>query len=74
MTLSNLTARELQILQLVIAGYTNKEIAVAIYVSQKTVEYHLDNIYKKLGVRTRLLAGIWALEQGLETRPRQMID
>jgi DNA-binding NarL/FixJ family response regulator len=74
MTMSNLTARELQILQLVTAGYTNKEIGAEIYISEKTVEYHLDNIYKKLGVRTRLLAGIWALEQGLEGRPRQMID
>jgi DNA-binding NarL/FixJ family response regulator len=74
MTLSNLTAREMQILELVIAGYTNKEIAVAIYVSQKTVEYHLDNIYKKLGVRTRLLAGLWALEQDLNTGPRVTLD
>ena len=74
MALSNLTARELQILQFVITGYTNKEIAAEIFVSEKTVEYHLDNIYKKLGVRTRLLAGIWALEQGLEVRPRQIMD
>ena len=74
MTLSNLTDRELQILQLVIAGYTNKEIAAEIYISEKTVEYHLDNIYKKLGVRTRLLAGIWALEQGLDGRPRQIVE
>ena len=69
-TLSDLTSRELEILQLVLAGYTNKAIASAIYISEKTVEFHLDHIYRKIGVRTRMLAGIWALQQGivLETR------
>jgi DNA-binding NarL/FixJ family response regulator len=69
-TLSSLTPREIEILQLVIAGYTNKAIAAEIYISEKTVEFHLDNIYTKLGVRTRLMAGIWALQQGIGTEPR----
>lgn len=72
--LSDLTTRELEIVELVLAGYTNKAIAVALLISEKTVEYHLDHIYEKLGVRTRLLAGIWALEQGLEARSLQMLD
>jgi DNA-binding NarL/FixJ family response regulator len=63
--LSNLTPREMEILQLVLAGYTNKAIAAEIFISEKTVEFHLDNIYRKIGVRTRLLAGIWALQQGI---------
>jgi DNA-binding NarL/FixJ family response regulator len=65
-----LTARELQILQLVIEGKTNKAIASEIYISQKTVEFHLDHLYTKIGVRTRLMAGIWALRHGIfaETR------
>lgn len=69
-TLSDLTSRELEILQLVIVGYTNKAIAAKIFISEKTVEFHLDNIYTKIGVRTRLMAGIWALQQGIliETR------
>jgi DNA-binding NarL/FixJ family response regulator len=69
-SLSDLTAREIEILRLVLAGYTNKAIAAEIYVSEKTVEFHLDHIYDKIGVRTRLMAGIWALQQGilLETR------
>jgi len=60
----------LEILQLVHGGYTNKAIAAEIFISEKTVEYHLENIYTKIGVRTRLLAGIWALQQGIlmETR------
>jgi DNA-binding NarL/FixJ family response regulator len=71
-TLSDLTARELEILQLVLAGYTNKAIAVEIYISEKTVEFHLDHIYTKIGVRTRLMAGIWATQQGLDTETREI--
>lgn len=64
--LADLTQRELQILQLVIAGKTNKAIAYEIQISEKTVEFHLDNIYSKIGARTRLLAGIWAMQHGIE--------
>ena len=64
-TLPILTPRELEILQLVVAGYTNKAIAAEIFISEKTVEFHLDNIYSKIGVRTRLMAGMWALQQGI---------
>ena len=55
---------------LVLAGYTNKAIAAQICISEKTVEFHLDHIYSKLGVRTRLMAGVWALQQGMGTEPR----
>ena len=65
-TLSNLTAREMEILQLVLLGRTNKAIATQICITEKTVEFHLDHIYNKVGVRTRLLAGIWAIQQGIE--------
>ena len=65
-SLTDLTPRELEILQLVIAGKTNKGIAGEIRVSAKTVEFHLDNIYTKIGVRTRLMAGIWAIQQSLQ--------
>ena len=65
-TLSDLTPRELEILELVLNGYTNRAIAVEISISEKTVEFHLDNIYTKTGARTRLLAGLWALQQGIE--------
>jgi DNA-binding NarL/FixJ family response regulator len=68
-TLSDLTPREIEILQLVLAGYTNRAIAAEIFISEKTVEFHLDNIYTKIGVRTRLMAGVWALQHGMaETR------
>lgn len=71
-TLSSLTPRELEILELVVAGYTNKAIAAEIFISEKTVEFHLDNIYTKVGVRTRLMAGVWALQHGLLTESREI--
>ena len=64
-TLSDLTTRELEILQLVLAGYTNKAIAAEMFISEKTVEFHLDNIYTKTGARTRLLASLWAMQNGI---------
>ena len=70
--LSDLTARELEILQLVIEGKTNKAIANEIYVSEKTVEFHLDNIYTKTGARSRLMASVWALQQGILAGTREV--
>jgi DNA-binding CsgD family transcriptional regulator len=64
-TLSGLTPREVQVLQLVLAGRTNREIAAEIFVSEKTVEFHLGNIYTKVGVRKRSLAIIWAIQHGV---------
>jgi DNA-binding NarL/FixJ family response regulator len=71
-TLSDLTSRELEILELVLAGYTNKAISAAMLISEKTVEYHLDRIYTKTGVRTRLLVSIWALQQGIGVATREI--
>ena len=71
-TLSDLTPREMEVLQLVLAGRTNKAIAAAIVISEKTVEFHLDHIYTKIGVRTRVRAGIWALQQGILVETREM--
>lgn len=69
-SLNDLTPRELEILQLVIAGKTNKEIANEVFISQKTVEFHLEHIYSRIGIRTRLMIGIWAIRQGLEAETR----
>jgi DNA-binding NarL/FixJ family response regulator len=68
-TISDLTPRELEILLLVLEGKTNKAIASEIYISAKTVDFHLGNIYKKIGTSTRLMAGIWALQHGLQSKP-----
>jgi DNA-binding CsgD family transcriptional regulator len=51
--LDELTAQELQIARLLADGNTTRDAAAAIFVSPKTVEYHLRHIYDKLGIRSR---------------------
>ncbi|HEX6259241.1 MAG TPA: alpha/beta fold hydrolase [Woeseiaceae bacterium] len=55
-SLHELTARELEILSLVVKGMSNAEIAEATAVTAKTVRNHLSNVFSKLGVRTRAQA------------------
>jgi DNA-binding CsgD family transcriptional regulator len=59
-----LTARELEVLQLVAYGLSNKEIAQRLSLSARTVNFHLDNVYSKLGVSSRTEAAVVALRQG----------
>lgn len=70
--LLDLTSRETEILKLVLAGLTNKAIAAQLCTTEKTVEFHLDHIYTKTGMRSRLMTGIWAIQQGLEVTPREI--
>jgi DNA-binding NarL/FixJ family response regulator len=60
-----LTARELEVLQLLARGLRNKEIAARLYVSERTVNFHLANIYQKLNVSGRTEALSKAIAQGL---------
>ena len=60
-----LSTRELEILQLIAKGYTNKEISEQVYLSVKTVEAHRSKIYKKLGFKTRADLVSYALEHKL---------
>jgi DNA-binding NarL/FixJ family response regulator len=57
-----LTERETEILRLVSAGYSNKEIARALDVAEGTVKNHVSNILSKLGVRDRTRASLKAFE------------
>jgi DNA-binding CsgD family transcriptional regulator len=52
-TLDQLTPQELRIASLLADGMTTKEAAAAIFVSPKTVEYHLGHVYRKLGIHSR---------------------
>ena len=52
-TVDDLTPQELQIARLLAEGRTTREAAAAIFVSPKTVEYHLRHVYDKLGIRSR---------------------
>jgi DNA-binding CsgD family transcriptional regulator len=60
-----LTARELQVLRLVAAGATNKAIAADLFISERTVDRHMSNIYAKLGVSSRAAATAHAYQHGL---------
>jgi DNA-binding CsgD family transcriptional regulator/tetratricopeptide (TPR) repeat protein len=62
------TARELDVLRLVAEGGTNRAIAAALHLSEKTVARHLSNIYAKLGLPSRAAATAYAYEHGLVGR------
>lgn len=60
-----LTPREQQILHLTTQGSTNQTIADQLNIRERTVRYHLRNIYDKLGVQSRAEAIVWAIEMRL---------
>ncbi len=62
---SPLTNRELEVLSLVKKGYTNKRIAEQLYISERTVKFHLSSILSKLVGRTRTEAVETAIQRGL---------
>jgi DNA-binding NarL/FixJ family response regulator len=59
-----LTGREVQVLQAVVAGKTNQEIGVSLGISEKTVEKHLEGVFAKLGVASRVEAAVHAVREG----------
>jgi HD-GYP domain-containing protein (c-di-GMP phosphodiesterase class II) len=62
---AGLTPRELEVLRLIAAGRTSKEIAAALVVSIPTVERHITNLYAKIGARGRAEATAYALKHDL---------
>jgi DNA-binding NarL/FixJ family response regulator len=62
---AGLTAREVDVLQLLARGYSNKQIAADLVVSPRTVAHHVEHIYTKLGVSNRALATFFATGHGL---------
>ena len=64
-----LTPREMDVIRLLTEGLSNKEIAIRLSVTPRTVNFHLDNLYGKLGVNSRTEAAIYALRQGWSTQP-----
>lgn len=61
----SLTPRELDVLRLVSRGRTNKEMAVAMFISEETVKSHMKGLFQKLGVHDRAEAVGIALQRGL---------
>jgi DNA-binding NarL/FixJ family response regulator len=64
---AGLTDREVEVLTLVAAGCTNREIAEQLVISRRTAEHHVQNIYAKLGASSRAAAALFAMEHGLLT-------
>ena len=62
-----LSAREIEVLELVAKGYSNKEVGKALHISTATVKTHLIHIYNKLGVDDRTAATTTAIERGIIT-------
>ena len=61
---AEMTPREMEVIQWLVEGLSNKEIASRLSISPRTVNFHLDNIYSKLGVSSRTEAAIYALRHG----------
>ncbi len=62
---AGLTGRELEVLQVLVRGKSNQEIAADLGISAKTVGHHVQHVYEKAGVRSRAAATLWAFEHEL---------
>ncbi len=62
---ATLTARERDILALIVEGHSNPDIAARLFISHKTVRNHVTSIFAKLGVETRTAAAAFAVRHGL---------
>lgn len=63
-----LTAREREVLLLVVDGLANKQIARRLQISEKTVKGHLTNLFQRIGVSDRTQAALWAERTGVFRR------
>src|SRR5438309_11014372 len=56
-----LSNREAEVAELVTKGLSNKEVASQLFVTEKTVKFHLTNIYKKMSVKSRAQLIVWCV-------------
>jgi len=62
---ATLTVRELEVLRLIVAGKSNKDIGNALFISEATVKTHVNSLLSKLGVEDRTQAATTALQRGI---------
>jgi two-component system, NarL family, nitrate/nitrite response regulator NarL len=60
-----LTPREMEVIALIVAGYTNRDLAQKLNISEHTAKHHLTNIFDKLGVSNRLELVLYAIDHQL---------
>jgi DNA-binding NarL/FixJ family response regulator len=65
----SLTPREREVAELVALGRSNREIARSLVVTVRTIETHLENAFRKLGVQSRAELAVWAVQHGLGPSP-----
>lgn len=61
LTQKGLSHREAEVAELVSRGLSNKEVANQLFVTEKTVKFHLTNIYKKMAVKSRAQLIVWCV-------------
>src|SRR5690242_16264177 len=66
---ADLTGREVEVLQLLARGLSNKEIAEQLVISRRTAAHHVEHIYAKTGTTNRALASLFAASHGLIQDP-----
>lgn len=62
---AGLSSREVEVLRLVVQGYSDQDIATALFISRRTASTHVQHIFNKLGVSSRAAAAAWAVHNGL---------
>lgn len=62
--MDELTPRELEVLKLIAAGSSNRDIAQALYIAEKTVKAHVSNLLAKMGLQSRTQAALFAVQKG----------
>lgn len=68
-TIDGLSERQLEVLKLIAQGWTNKEVAGNLFITERTVKYHLQEILQKLHLRNRTQAVAYAVQTGLISTP-----
>jgi len=68
----NLTARELEVLNCIVSGKSNRDIGLELSISEATVKTHINNLLGKLGVSDRTQAATTALQRGIVHLPGQV--